>query len=90
MQPGQRLHQCAGAQEAGHTQRDVPENDDERGDVDAAALLRQGTVDDEQVLQADGRHVGQTHGQPLKIDIHGCDFLLMLFTPVFLPAIMIP
>ena len=71
LQPGKGLHQRADAQKAGKTQCDVEKDDDQRRQIGPAALLGQGGVDDEQVLQADGRHIGKAHRQALKINIHG-------------------
>ena len=47
LEPWHRLHQRAGAQKAGHAQGNIPENDDQRREIDAAAPLGQGAVDDE-------------------------------------------
>ena len=64
-QPFEALHDGADPEKAGEGKRDVKENDDESGEIGPAALLGEGGVDDEEVLQSDGGHVGQPHGEAL-------------------------
>ena len=70
LQPRQRLHQRARAEKARQPQRDVEENNDQRREIDAAALLRECAVDDKEVLQPDRGHIRQPHRQSLQIYVH--------------------
>ena len=63
-------HDSADAEEACHTQSYVKEDDDEGGQVDPAFWLGQCGIDYKKVLKSDGGHVGQSHGQPLQINVH--------------------
>ena len=53
-EPRERVHERAGAEEAGDPQGNVPEHNHERRRQGSAELMAQGAVDDEEVLHADG------------------------------------
>ena len=68
LQQGEAGHQCARPKEAGDAQRRIEAKQDQRREKGPFPVVSHSRLDHKKILRPDGRDIGQTHGQPLKID----------------------